>query len=118
VSALQFRTSALANVTVSFVSGVRQTTLEIIGSKGMITCHGFSWMMYSPVITLTTAEDPDEPVMEEFIIPVGNIYADEIDDFSQCIMDDTIPSIPGEEGLKNQLILDAAMKGGGEISLI
>jgi 1,5-anhydro-D-fructose reductase (1,5-anhydro-D-mannitol-forming) len=118
VIAMQFRKSTLANVTVSFVSGVRRTTLEITGSKGMITCFGFSWMMYSPLITLTTADDPDEPVTEEFIIPVGNIYADEIDDFSQCIMYDTIPSIPGEEGLKNQLILDAAMKGGGEISPI
>lgn len=71
--------------------------------------------MYSPLITLTTAEDPDEPVTEEFIVPVGNLYTDEIDDFSRCIMDDTTPSIPGEEGLKNQLILDAVMKGGGEI---
>jgi 1,5-anhydro-D-fructose reductase (1,5-anhydro-D-mannitol-forming) len=118
VIALQFRSLVLANVTVSFVSGVRRTTLEIMGTHGMITCHGFSWIQYSPVITLTTADNPDEPVTEEFIIPVGNLYADEIDDFSQCIMNDSIPSVPGEEGLKNQLILDAAMKGGGELSPI
>ncbi|MGD0339853.1 MAG: Gfo/Idh/MocA family oxidoreductase [Bacteroidota bacterium] len=115
VIAMKFHGSTLANVTVSFVSGIRRTTLEIIGSRGMITCFGFSWIMYSPLITLTTAEDPDEPVTEEFIVPVGNLYTDEIDDFSRCIMDDTTPSIPGEEGLKNQLILDTVMKGGGEI---
>ena len=116
VIAMKFRKSTLANVTVSFVSGVRRTTIEVMGTKGMVTCHGFSWIMYSPLISLVTADDPDEPVTEEFIVPVGNPYVDEIDDFSRCIMDGTPPSIPGEEGLKNQLILDAAMKGGGEIT--
>jgi predicted dehydrogenase len=113
VIAMKFRGSVLANVTVSFVGGIRRAVLEITGTKGSITCPDFSWIMYSPMITLTIADDPDEPVTEEFIVQVGDLYADEIDHFSRCIMDDTVPLIPGEEGLKNQIILDAAMKGGG-----
>lgn len=115
VIAMKFRRSALANVTVSFVSGVRRTMIEIIGSKGMITCHSFSWILYSPIITLTTADNPDEPETEEFIVSVGDLYTDEIDHFSRCIMENTTPLIPGEEGLKNQLVLDAAMMGGGQL---
>ncbi len=115
IIAMKFHRSVLANVMVSFEAGVRRTVLEIIGTKGIITCFDFTRSLYSPMITLTAADDPEKPVTEEYVVPVGNLYTDEIDHFSRCIMDDMTPLIPGDEGLKNQIILDAAMKGGGEI---
>jgi predicted dehydrogenase len=46
---------------------------------------------------------------EETIV-VPNIYEKEITLFSDCILNNTESPISGEEGLKNQRVLDAAMK--------
>ena len=49
-----------------------------------------------------------ETVTEDITVP--NIYEKEVTHFSNCVLNNTEPSVPGEEGLKNQIVLDAAMK--------
>ena len=46
---------------------------------------------------------------EQIIIP--NLYEKEVTLFSDSILHHTLPPVPGEEGLKNQLVLDEAMNG-------
>jgi 1,5-anhydro-D-fructose reductase (1,5-anhydro-D-mannitol-forming) len=109
---LKFRSGVLANIMVSFETELRRIVFEIIGSKGSLTCHNFSMSKFSPALSLTVMEQPEQPATEEFSIGAGNLYAAEIDHFSQCIMDGSDLLIPGEEGLRNQIVLDAAMEGG------
>jgi len=45
---------------------------------------------------------------EKIVVP--NLYEKEVTLFSDCILNNTEAPIPGEEGLKNQHVLDDAMK--------
>ena len=52
----------------------------------------------------------EEPAsLEEIAVP--NLYIEQISKFSANIIDDTEPFAPGSIGLKNQIVLDAAMRG-------
>jgi predicted dehydrogenase len=45
---------------------------------------------------------------EKIIVP--NLYEKEVTLFSESILNNTMPPVTGEEGLKNQRVLDEAMK--------
>jgi predicted dehydrogenase len=45
-------------------------------------------------------------------VNVPNLYVEEINHFSSCILDNARLHVPGEVGLANQKVLDAALKGG------
>jgi hypothetical protein len=47
--------------------------------------------------------------MREENIVVPNLYEKEVTLFSESILNNTALPTPGEEGLKNQLVLDQAM---------
>jgi predicted dehydrogenase len=49
-----------------------------------------------------------EPREENIVVP--NLYEKEITLFSESILNNTASPVPGEEGLKNQLVLDKATK--------
>ncbi len=106
---LRFRGGVMANIMVSFETDLRTIVLEVVGSKGSVTCRNFSLSKFSPTLSLTEVTEPEHPRTTESTIEVGNLYAAEIDHFSRCIMDGSDPLVPGEEGLKNQMVLDAAM---------
>ena len=48
-----------------------------------------------------------ETVTEDITVP--DIYEREVTHFSNCVLNNLEPSVPGEEGLKNQIVLDTAM---------
>jgi hypothetical protein len=45
-------------------------------------------------------------------ISIPNLYEQEVSIFSDSIINKTEPIVPGSVGLKNQIVLDAAMKSG------
>jgi predicted dehydrogenase len=45
---------------------------------------------------------------EKIVVP--NLYEKEVTLFSNCILHNTASPVSGEEGLKNQLVLDEAIK--------
>jgi len=89
---LEFRRGALANVLISMCAPYRRT-VELVGERGR----------------LLSSDDPAEraavPGFKRFLP-----YARLVDAFALAIEQRTPFSIPGEEGLRNQLVLEAAYR--------
>jgi predicted dehydrogenase len=51
---------------------------------------------------------PGDEQREAIVVP--DLYREEVERFAACILNNSDPPIPGEEGLKNQRVLDAAMQ--------
>ncbi len=89
---LQFRRGALAEVLVSMRAPYRRT-LELVGEQGNLFSSD------------DPAQDAARPSFKRFLP-----YARMLDAFSSAIERRVPFSIPGEEGLQNQLVLDAAYR--------
>jgi D-xylose 1-dehydrogenase (NADP+, D-xylono-1,5-lactone-forming) len=108
--ALKFSRGTTAGIFCSYAAPVRRTFIEVLGDKGIVSAEGFSWSdtTLSLKVTLIENDKINEMREEKFVVP--NLYEKEITLFSECILNNTASPIPGEEGLKNQRVLDAAMK--------
>lgn len=103
VAALQFRRGALASVMVSMRTHYR-TTLEIVGENGVLRAND--------------ALAVDQPVKLELLRGAGvveaeelsnaDVFAQQFDSFALAVEERGELVCSGEEGLKNQLVLDAA----------
>ncbi|WP_345814509.1 Gfo/Idh/MocA family oxidoreductase [Paraburkholderia sp. PREW-6R] len=56
----------------------------------------------------------DAEAVEEVRLGARNQFTLEIDHFAQCIADDTAPHTPGEEGLQDQLLMEAIYRSARE----
>ncbi len=104
---LRLTNGTLASIHCSFDSSVRRSMMELIGTDGMLSATHFT--VGDRVTPLTIAQGAGENAQTE-MITVPNLYVEEITHFSKCILEKRKPSIPGDEGLKNQIVLDAALK--------
>jgi predicted dehydrogenase len=60
---------------------------------------------------LTTARaEGDLTIQENIGIPELKQFAEEMDHFSQCILNNKQPGTPGEEGLRDHIIMEAIYK--------
>jgi predicted dehydrogenase len=66
-------------------------------------------------IEISTKEDDQFPVP---VITPKNQFALMMDHMAKCILEDTAPDTPGEEGLKDQLIIDAIYKSAKEKKIV
>jgi predicted dehydrogenase len=89
---LEFRRGALATVLVSTRAPYRRV-LDLVGEQGRLLASD------------EPAEDAPRPGFKRFLP-----YARLLDGFAQAIEQRTPFPIPGEEGLQNQLVLDAAYR--------
>jgi predicted dehydrogenase len=104
VVSLEFRRSGLGAVLVSTLAEYR-TPLEIIGERGILRAdNGLS--VDGPItIELRRSGGADtEPVSNELA------YARQVDAFADALEGRAAFPVPGEEGWKNQVILDAAYR--------
>ncbi len=106
---LRLTKGTLASIHCSFDSSVRRSLMEIIGTDGMLSATGFTTGDRKASLSIVPGAG-DNPQMETINVP--NLYIEEIRHFSSCILENRKPSIPGEEGLKNQKVLDAALHAG------
>ena len=108
---LKLSKGTVAGILCSYDSAIRRSYIELIGEKGLVSAENFSWN--NTTIRLNVSLTSNGKVMEtrEEIITVPNLYEKEVTAFSDCIINDTLPPIPGEEGLKNQKVLDQIMRG-------
>jgi xylose dehydrogenase (NAD/NADP) len=118
VIVFRFPRNVLATVSCSFTSPMRKVSLEIIGNEGIIQIPDFTRSDIVGSITVIRGKH-DRAVatmVEEIIVP--DLYVDEIRRFTNWILGGEQPEIDGENGLKNQKIIDAVMKSEGpELSL-
>jgi predicted dehydrogenase len=109
--ALKFSGGTTAGIFCSYVAPIRRTYIEVIGEKGILSAENFSWSGNTLLLKVMLGENDKIIESREETIVVPNLYEKEVTLFSKCILNNTTSPIPGEEGLKNQRVLDAAMKG-------
>lgn len=107
---LKFARGTIGCITCSYASPIRRTTMEIIGTDGILRAEDFTLGEKTlELIRLSGNEDkPVKAAVERIEIP--NLYVTEIVHFSECILSQKDSLIPGEEGLRNQEVLDASLK--------
>lgn len=109
---LRFSRGTIATINCSFVAPLRRTYIEFIGTKGIISAYTFTQNNATVYLNITMGKDGrEQPVKTEEVF-VTNLYVDQVSSFSKNILEDSEPFAPGSVGLKNQIVLDAAMRGG------
>jgi predicted dehydrogenase len=108
--ALKFSRGTTAGIFCSYAAPIRRTSIEIMGEKGILSAENFSWSGNKLSLNVVLGENDRiiETREEKFVVP--NLYEKEVTLFSESILNNTPVPVPGEEGLKNQLVLDEAMK--------
>jgi len=109
--ALKFSQGTTAGIFCSYAALIRRIFIEVIGEKGVLSAENFSWSGDTLILKVTVGENDRiiESREETFVVP--NLYEKEVTLFSECILNNTASPVSGEEGLKNQRVLDAAIKG-------
>src|ERR1035437_8792698 len=100
---LQFETGMLGTVSVSARTPY-QTYLEVAGETGVLSSVNALNVEHSPTVELRSGFD----VIERREVSNAQAYAAQVDAFAAAIEEGREFDIPGEEGLRNQLVLDAA----------
>ncbi len=114
--ALKFSKGTPASIYCSFVTSFRRSLLEVIGQDGVLSAESFTSSNLTLPMKIVLGKNgvPSETQEEKIIVP--NLYEKEVTLFSESILRHTASPVPGEEGLKNQRVLDEAMKGSMVIS--
>ena len=107
---LKFSRGTLASIYCSFAAPLRRTFIEFIGTKGIISAYGFTQNSKTISLRVTMGKDGKEQPASIEEIAVPNLYIEQVTRFSASIIDGTEPFAPGSVGLKNQIVLDAAMR--------
>lgn len=108
---LEFANGTLATVSVSARSPY-QTFLEVAGEDGVLSALNVLTIERPVIVELRRGFE----LVESREVSNADAYGAQVDAFAAAIEEGRAFEIPGEEGLKNQLILDAAfrsVKSGG-----
>lgn len=107
--ALQFSKGMLGSIICSFGAPFRRSVFEIVGTEGTVALADFTLSDQNVEVVVTSGKNgvPEIPEITKIFVP--NLYERECTFFSDAILDNTEPPIPGEEGLRNQEVLDAGM---------
>jgi predicted dehydrogenase len=109
---MRFSRGVLASIYCSYDAPIRRSTIEIIGTEGTLFAPHFTRGEMSIPLTITIRRGDKEAETSTEEIRVPNLYVEEINHFSDCILNNRQPLVPGEVGLENQKILDSALRGG------
>ena len=108
--ALQFFKGTVGSIFCSFETPLGRTFLEVTGTQGAVSIFNFINSFTVSPLTITYCRDRQILKKENEDIVVPNLYVEEITDFSNSILNGTEPFLSAENGLRNQVVLDAAMK--------
>ena len=109
VLSLQFFQGTLATIYSSFVTSYRQGFIEFFGTKGSISAYQFTPSNIDTVLEIKFGKDGNLADVKKENIRVPDLYKLEIEHFSDCILNGTIPSIGNKNSLHNQEILEMAV---------
>jgi predicted dehydrogenase len=107
--ALKFSQGIPASIYCSFVSSYRRSIIEVLGQEGVLSAENFTMSNLTIPLKIVLGKNGAAAETREENIVVPNLYEKEVTLFSESILNNTEIPIPGEEGLKNQLVLDKAM---------
>ena len=102
---LKFNKGAIGNIE-SYAQAVYgyDVRTEIIGSKGSILVGS----LYKTPATLLAAQGSTQPIADYFLSTFADAYLAEIRDFVDTMLEDRLPRVGGEDGLKALAIAVAA----------
>jgi 1,5-anhydro-D-fructose reductase (1,5-anhydro-D-mannitol-forming) len=103
--ALHFARGTLANVSVSGRASY-QTLLEVIGETGVLSAVNALNVEHPITLQLRRGFD----LVEQSVVSNGDCYALQVDAFAAAIEEHREFQVSGEDGLHNQLVLDAAYR--------
>jgi 1,5-anhydro-D-fructose reductase (1,5-anhydro-D-mannitol-forming) len=109
--ALQFSRGALGAIYCSYVTSFRRTFIEVVGTTGVLSAYDFTHNNAVVGLSRTTGKNGRKVKTETEEIDIPNGYITQVNAFSSAILKNTQSPIPGEIGLSNQKVLDAAIKG-------
>lgn len=101
----QFRSGVLATMSVS-ARAPYQTLVEVIGEKGVLSATNALNVEYPVTLEWRDAFD----VIESKEVSNADAYTAQVEAFAEAVQAGKPFDIPGEEGLQNQLILDAIFR--------
>jgi predicted dehydrogenase len=106
---LRFSRGVIGSIFCSFVSPVRRTFLEVVGTEGVLSATHFTASSTTVRLNIERGHNdlPEGGRVEEIQVP--NLYIEEVTRFSECILNNREPFSPGLNGLMNQRVLDQAM---------
>jgi len=104
-AALEFKGGLLATVSVSARTPY-QTYLEVAGETGVLSSINALNVEHPPTVELRRAFE----VIERREVSNAHAYTAQVDAFAAAMEEGREFEIPGEEGLRNQLVLDAAYR--------
>ncbi len=107
--ALKFSDGTVGSVFCSFETPIRRARLEIIGTEAVLGADDFTLGSRTLHLDIHHRAEESSPRSTREEIAVPNLYVEEITHFSDCILENREPAIPGEVGLENQRLLDAVM---------
>lgn len=102
---LQFESGIHGTVSVSARTPY-QTYLEVAGETGVLSSLNALNVEHPPTVELRRGFE----VIERREVSNAQAYAEQVDAFAAAIEEGREFAIPGEEGLRNQLVLDAAFR--------
>lgn len=108
---LRFPSGAIANCATSY--GAHESKdLRIRLEKGWIDLENA--FAYRGQRLRVARRKADHEAVEELRLEAKNQFAQEIDHFADCIRRDAVPRTPGEEGLQDQLLMEALYRSARE----
>ncbi len=109
VLSLQFSKGTLATIYTSYETPYRESFIEFIGTTGSISAYQFTPSNTETFIEIKRGKNGLVDSVEKETFHVPNLYTLEVEHFSDCILNDTEPSITVKDSLHNQEILEKAV---------
>lgn len=108
---LRFSRGVVASVFCSYVAPFRRNLIEVIGTEGIVSASDFTVVNQTGRVTVTKGKGdrPGATSIEDVAVP--NLYVEEVSLFTAWVLGGSAPEIDGENGLKNQQVIDRAMEG-------
>jgi predicted dehydrogenase len=106
--ALKFSHGTPASVFCSFIAPTRRSYIEIICEKGILSAEDFTYSHKTTTLEVSLFSDARvRKSTEEIVVP--DLYVKEVEMLTQCILMNLSPGLSGENGLRNQQVLEAAL---------
>lgn len=107
---LRFAKGTPGSIYCSFESPDRGSYIEIIGTEGRVSAADFHLGDRTATLSIGRRTDGLSLSVRSEDINLPNLYVEEITDFSNAILENKEPSIPGRIGWENQRVIDAALQ--------
>lgn len=106
---LQFSKGTIAAIYTSYESPVRESYLEILGTEARLSAVDFTVGGRSAELVIERRSAMASPDITRESIDVPNLYVEEVNHFSDCILTNCEPLLHPHNALLNQRVLDKAM---------